>query len=721
MSGQLSGVFGRHVIGSIFEGCSGLLELRAKSSSGEIRRAFLTPTDTHGIATFLAAHKKDDDVWFGVSTRRAPGSGKLADCGQLGALFIDLDCHGDAPELAAVEAQVAAFRFPPSIVIRSGSGLHCYWLLRTPADVQTQKDAIYSTLRGLAAALGGDRAAAEPARVLRVPGTRNQKYTPTRPVGVSVFEPSRRYNISDLQLASQEAAPPVPPVRPRVDLSQPIMEGEGRNATVYRFGRSLKLKGAPDADISASMQTLNANFCRPPLELTEIDQVIRNVLTQSDRTTGVPDREPAAAGPARRAVLTRLADIPPQTVAYIWPGRLARGRLNLLIGDPGLGKSFVALDVAARVTRGAEWPDGGQAPEGHVLVLSAEDNAADTLRPRADALAADVSRIHILSATRVDGATADHDQPFSLVTDLPLLESAIVETGAVFVIVDPLSAYLGLTIDSYKDAHVRSVLGPLAALAERQQVAVLGIMHLTKGADQRALYRALGSVAFVAAARLVLAVAPHPNDDAQRVLVPVKSNICTPAAALAYSLNDGALKWNPEPISGITADQLLAPQGPDRHKRDDAVEWLRSMLAEGPVDVTVLEREARAARIPWRTVQRAKAQLDVDSVRTGGVGGAGKWSWLLRTKSAKMLNLPPKTVTAEEVAVLEPDSENAADITGLHPKSAVSAGMADLGRPVPRGTNSTTPLDDVPSWVEQGEAPLAADDPEAPFADRDFE
>jgi AAA domain len=351
------------------------------------------------------------------------------------------------------------------------------------------------------------------------------------------------------------------------------------------------------------------------------------------------------------------------------------------------------------VTRGGLWPDGGFAPAGDVIVLSAEDNAADTIRPRADGLGADVTRIHVLSAIRVEGASAaDQDQPFSLVTDLLCLEAAIVETGAILVNIDPVSAYLGLKIDSYKDAHVRSVFGPLAALAERLNVAIVGVMHLSKGTDRRALYRALGSVAFVAAARLVLAVAPHPEDDDARVLVPVKSNICAPATTLAYRLTDGRLTWDADPVVNVTADQLLSGPALDRQEHREADEWLREALADGPTLSKDIEAAAEQVGIARRTLFRAKARLRVDAERIGGATrGSGKWYWTLpAVKSASTPLELIKGASVGEVAPLIPNPANTADFTGLAIKSATLPTLAPLIDAAPL---TTTGDDDLPAFL----------------------
>ena len=170
-----------------------------------------------------------------------------------------------------------------------------------------------------------------------------------------------------------------------------------------------------------------------------------------------------------RPVLTCLADVSPEDVTWIWRGRVAAGKLNLIAGDPGLGKSFVTLDLIARYTTGRPLPDGSPGiPSGTAILLSAEDGLADTIRPRLDALGADVQRVHYV-ATVIDGRQERSIQ----LADVEALEEAILTKDAGLVVIDPLSAYVGDT-DSHRDAAVRGLLAPLAQLADRYRVTILG-------------------------------------------------------------------------------------------------------------------------------------------------------------------------------------------------------------------------------------------------------
>ncbi len=346
-------------------------------------------------------------------------------------------------------------------------------------------------------------------------------------------------------------------------------------------------------------------------------------------------------------VLVRLRDVQPEAVEWLWPDRVAVGKLNLVIGDPGLGKSLLTLDMSARISRGTAWPDGGFAPQGNVILLSAEDGLGDTVRPRLGAAGADLDRVYVLRAVR-DEAGERH---FTLARDLDALEQAITRAGAVLVVIDPVSAYLG-DKDSYKDSEVRALLAPLAALAERQRVAVVAVMHLTKDQQRRALYRALGSVAFVAAARVVLAVARDPEDPDRRMVVAVKNNLGLPAATLAFKITQTAggpiLAWERDPVGGASADDLLgpSPSPEEREERQTADGFLRELLASGEVAASDVFKAARAAGISERTLYRTKARLGVRARHEGQPGRPGAWWWSL-----------PKTATHTEMAAFGERSE----------------------------------------------------------------
>jgi putative DNA primase/helicase len=406
-------------------------------------------------------------------------------------------------------------------------------------------------------------------------------------------------------------------------------------------------------------------------------------------------------GPA--PVLVRLSDIAPEDVSWLWPGRLARGKFTMLAGDPGLGKSFVTLDAAARITTGQCWPDGGAAPRGDVILLSAEDGAADTIRPRVDAMGGDCDRIHILQAVR----QADAERSFSLAHDLPALDQAIAQTRATLLVIDPLSAYLGKT-DSYKDAEVRGLLAPLATLATHHGTAVLLVMHLTKNNQTRAIYRTAGSIAFVAGARVSLLVGKDPDDEARRLLVANKNNLTVASAALAYRIVGGPepgrgaarVEWEPDPVIGAPdADALLAGSAEDPEDRRDADALLLEELANGARPSNDLFRAARANSISESTLNRAKRRLRIRARHQGQPGkSGGAWYWhlpeppLSPSPPKDVIAVPPKGVIPTEVTPFEELEDKTDEIPHASPKGVSPTEVTPFEDPLGRdGTLRSRP------------------------------
>jgi putative DNA primase/helicase len=325
----------------------------------------------------------------------------------------------------------------------------------------------------------------------------------------------------------------------------------------------------------------------------------------------------------------RLSEVQPEAVEWLWHGRIARGKLTLIDGDPGLGKSLLTLDMSARLTTGAAWPDGQPCPvQGSVLLLGAEDGLADTVRPRLDAAGADAHHVYALP---VVGDAGNERQP-SIPDDIPAIEAQLVVTGAVLLVLDPLMAYLSGDVNSHRDQDVRRALAPLAAMADRLRVAVVVVRHLNKSSGGPAIYRGGGSIGLAGAARIVLAVGTDPEDETRRVLAPVKANLSAPSPSLAYRLVEapGAVRIEWLGASSVTAGQLLAAPVNDEERSQlaDACDFLRDRLSDGWVEAAAVTKEAGQAGISTATLKRAKARLEVASERKG-FGSDGRWFWTL--------------------------------------------------------------------------------------------
>lgn len=323
-----------------------------------------------------------------------------------------------------------------------------------------------------------------------------------------------------------------------------------------------------------------------------------------------------------------LADVERQAVSWLWEGRLALGKLTVLDGLPGQGKSTLTIAIAAAVTAGRDIVTGrpGNEPAG-VVFLACEDGAADTMRPRADAHGADCKRIALLQTVRdSDGAP----RPIELPEDLDTLDRAVDAVGARLVVLDPLVAFLGAGVDEFKDKQVRKALLPICSWAERKGVALLALRHLRKAAGGPAMYAGGGSVGIIGAARVGLMLAPDPDDDSIRVLATTKCNIAKHAPSLRLRLVDthhgvARLEWI-EGACSLTADSLLATRDASPAV-NEACDFLRELLMAGPVLATTVKSQARDAGVSADSLYAAQKRLEVRSTKQKGP--AGKWVWSL--------------------------------------------------------------------------------------------
>ena len=341
-----------------------------------------------------------------------------------------------------------------------------------------------------------------------------------------------------------------------------------------------------------------------------------------------------APGPERARVV-RVADVEPERVRWLWRGRLALGKLTLLEGDPGTGKSTLYAEIAAIISRGRPFPDQAETPvePGNVVIVTCEDGVADTIRPRLDAAGADPRRVFVLREV----LGADGPRTPVLPQDAALIEQAVRDVGACLLIVDPLSAHVDASVNMYRDQDVRRVLTTLAGIAERCNCAVLAIRHLNKAVGLDPIYRGGGSIGIIGQARFAFLLANHPEqpeDAGMRVLAPVKSNIGRSVPSLVFRIESwdkdpdtARIRW--EGTTTLKARDLLRP--PRETKQDEAAEWLREKLADGPRSAREIFEEAQAAGFSEITIRRARKRLGVIAERQGEPGrrGGGVWWWRL--------------------------------------------------------------------------------------------
>jgi hypothetical protein len=270
-------------LSALFAHAVGVIELRAIPSKTQ---AFVARGDERRLRDFVQAHAHEN-IYVGVATRRNSTSGALANCHELRALFVDLDFK-HTPE-ADARRRLREFPFHPSLLIHSGHGVHVYWVLREPLDLQTDSVQARALLRRLTRVLTGDLVSAEPAHVLRLPDTMNYKYDPPRPVRLEHWDDAAVFNMSEFDSFLPEEPPAHgPDTSARFSVGATIQDGQ-RNATLYKLGRSLKAKGLSPSAIGAAIQEENQAKCQPPLEHDEVEAIVRQVIAQPDRPEFVRD------------------------------------------------------------------------------------------------------------------------------------------------------------------------------------------------------------------------------------------------------------------------------------------------------------------------------------------------------------------------------------------------------------------------------------------------
>ena len=358
-----------------------------------------------------------------------------------------------------------------------------------------------------------------------------------------------------------------------------------------------------------------AAAARPLTKDQELRQHIKNL-----EAIIAPAMPPAPS----TADLTAVSNIAEEEVTWLLQGWIPEGKVSVIIGEPGLGKSLITLDIAARLTSGRDMPVStpNTRPKGNVLLFSAEDNVSDTIRPRLAAAGADLSKVHLFP-------TGGQRQ----FNDCRTLIRLIKDLTASLVIVDPLSAYLGgRHISSHE--QIRDLFSAMAIIARHTGTTFLFVHHPNKGRSSSATMRSSGSLAVTAAARSVMLVARDPEDQNSRILALVKGNLGAAPVSQRFTFIQESVASQPHihwagPTRTYTADRLL--HGPDRHERAQlsAERFVREALAKGPMPSRELEEQALAQGFTKSVFTRAKAAI-THSTRTGGIGPNGTWQTSLK-------------------------------------------------------------------------------------------
>jgi hypothetical protein len=411
-----------------------------------------------------------------------------------------------------------------------------------------------------------------------------------------------------------------------------VLEG-GRNNHLASLAGAMRHRGVSQSVIETTLFAENAERCKPPLADAEVRRIAKSFARYAPAVVKTMDTDDIS-----RVILTRGSDVEPEAVDWLWNGWLAAGKLHLIGGAPGTGKTTIAAALAAVVTRGGAWPDGSQAEAGSVVFWSGEDDNADTLNPRLRAAGANMDRVFTVDGMR-DGSER---YPFDPARDMDALRAALADHPDVrLIVIDPVvSAING---DSHKNAEVRRGLQPLVDLAGELGCALLGVTHFSKGTSGRdPVERITGSLAFAALARLVIVTAKQEvegDGPVRRLMLRAKSNIGPDEDGFVYELQQGELpgysgvsvssvQWR-EAVHGSARELLAGAEQPSSSHDGDAASFLRDLLADGEMSSNDVYEQAEAAGYSIGSMKRVANQIGVKKNKQGMRGG---WRWRLLPK-----------------------------------------------------------------------------------------
>lgn len=625
----------------------------------------LTKANERGCGVFISVNKTDDSGKRGRKHMK-----------RTRAQFLDLDNKKPLSKKWGIT--------PHLILESSPCKFQVLWTVESSTDFNAWSD----NQARLAAYYDGDPSVNDPARVMRLAGFWHQKRKPFQVHIVSQDDLIERLPLKDVAEAHpcdyraprerQDEGRSEEPVggwdneadvtRAREWLLDADEAVEGDNGDHKTYATAAMLR---DFGVSEEMafELMNEHWnprCSPPWNNDELRTKIVNAYRYAANPAGansianlfdgveesedeladdeLPDNKTLKSGGLDYIV---AENVKPEKIDWLWEGRWAVGKLNVLAGHPDEGKSQIMCYMASVISKGGTWTDGAPCERGTILILHGEDGIADTMRPRLEAASADLSKcVFVKQDIRIgkDGKT----KQFNIAEDREKLTSLLEKFDDVrLLVIDPVNAYLGSKIDSYKATEVRSVLAPLASWSEKHRIATVYVAHLNKSGTGRALGRMSDSAAFGAAARMGWMATPDPRDDAEpgaRILTNMKKNISRDVGGLAYhiesvilpgGINAPRIVWDGS--VDISADFAVeATRNGDTKPSvvDAAKEFLEDNLFDKPMLQSKLKTLAEKAGLSWISVKRAKKKLDIKSVKQDEK--PYKWEWHFPEESSEM-------------------------------------------------------------------------------------